>query len=229
MTFEQSNDDDVFASVYRELKVEPVMQPADRSESIDRGSIQDVGAGPLRWVLLGVIALVLVGGGFLVGRVTAPDAKPAGLTNGLAPVEGTDDPAKLLAVALQLHQSGDLKAAEQAYQAVLAAKPDDQFALYNLGLIKQTNGDLAGAIDLYSKALAIDGSMVSALYNRGLAYRDAGKTKEGIADLQAVVDADPQRAAALFNLGNMLIAEGNVDAGTKLVDQAVTIDPSLRG
>jgi tetratricopeptide (TPR) repeat protein len=229
VTFDQSSEDEIFDSLRRQLTLEPDMQPTDRSNSVGQGSLHGSGAGPLRWVVLGVIALVLAGGGFLVGRVTAPDTKPAGLTNGLAPVEGTDDPAKLLAVALQLHQSGDLKAAEQAYQTVLAAKPDDQFALYNLGLIKQTNGDLAGAIDLYTKALAIDGSMVSALYNRGLAYRDAGKTKEGIADLQAVVDADPQRAAALFNLGNMLIADGNVDAGTKLVDQAVTLDPSLRG
>jgi len=183
----------------------------------------------LRWVLAVLIGLVLAGGGFLLGRTTAPDTVSAAISNGLAPVEGTDDPAKLLAVAWQLHQSGDLTAAEQAYQSVLAAKPDDQFALYNLGLIKQTNGDLASAIDLYSKALAIDGSMASALYNRGLAYRDAGQSKEGIADLQAVVDADPQRAAALYNLGNMLIAEGNVEAGTKMVDQAVTLDPSLRG
>lgn len=229
MTSEQFDDQDALDSIAREFNLPPVMPSTARPSTSDRGSVEVAGPGQWRWLILGLIALVLVGSGFLVGRVTAPEAKPAGLTNGLAPVEGTDDPAKLLAVALQLHQSGDLKAAEQAYQAVLAAKPDDEFALYNLGLIKQTNGDLAGAIDLYTKALAIDGSMVSALYNRGLAYRDAGKTKEGIADLQAVVAADPQRAPALFNLGNMLIAEGNVDAGTKLVDQAVTIDPSLRG
>jgi tetratricopeptide (TPR) repeat protein len=173
-------------------------------------------------------SLAMVGGGFALGRATAPDDQ--GTAGGAQTVaNGPADAANLLQVALELHRAGDLGAASKAYQAVLAVAPDDQFALYNLGLISQTNGDNAAAIDWYTKALAVDPAMTSAVYNRGLAYRDVGQLDAAIADLRAALAADPTQAPVLYNLGNVLIANGSVEEGTALIDQAVTIDPSLRG
>lgn len=183
----------------------------------------------LRRLAVGAVAsLAMVGGGFALGRATAPDdqSSPAGAVTA---ANGPDDAANLLQVALELHRAGDLSAATQAYQAVLAVAPDDQFALYNLGLISQTNGDYAGAIDWYTKALAVDPAMTSAVYNRGLAHRDAGQLDAAIVDLRAALAADPTRAPVMYNLGNVLIANGSVEEGTALIDQAVTLDPSLRG
>lgn len=171
-----------------------------------------------------VVALVVAvgAGAFVLGRLTADE--PSRSSTGWA-----SDEDRLLAVALALHQQGDLAAAEQAYNSLLDMNPANQFAHYNLGVIRQGEGKLDEAVARYDQALAIDGAMVEAHYNRGLALRDLGRPAEAVADLQFVVEQQPMNAAALYNLGNLLIAEGDVETGTDLVMRAVDIDPSLRG
>ena len=184
----------------------------------------------VKWMAAAVVVVGCIGGGFAVGRVTAPDGGSSTNADGGAVVEsGTDDPAALLQVALELHRGGDLVAATAAYEAVLAVQPNDQFALYNLGLISQTNGDVDQAISFYTRALEADPTMMSATNNRGLAYRDAGQLDASITDLRAALAADPASASVMYNLGNVLIANGAVEEGTDLVAQAVVIDPELRG
>lgn len=179
-------------------------------------------------VALVVGAVVLLALGFVAGRASAPDeASTSSATEAVAPEES--DAAQLLAVGMALHTSGDLNAAEEAYQRVLVLSPQDPYALYNLGLIRQTQGNLTAAIDFYTRSLASDSTLVSAQYNRALARRDSGDGAGAIADLEAVIVVQPENAGALYNLGNLKIAEGDIDGGTKLVNQAIEIDPSLRG
>lgn len=177
-------------------------------------------------IAVAVGGLALVAAGFALGRWTAPDDVADAPT-----VEQSSDPDsdRLLEVALELHRTGDLNAATQAYEAVLARRPDDQFALYNLGLISQTGGDLSAAIDYYSRAIDVDPNMTTALYNRGLAHRDSGSADAAIDDLEGVLALEPQNAVAMYNLGNLLIAEGRVEDGTELVARAAELDPTLRG
>lgn len=183
--------------------------------------------GPGRWVL-GVVVIVLLAGGFAVGRSTAPnsDRNPAS-------VAGVDQPQsdaeKLLAIGMELHASGDLAAAEKAYRQVLALSPEEPYALYNIGVIRQTEGALPEAIDFYTRSLAVQPGLTAANYNRALVRRDTGDAKGAIKDLRAVIEVQPENAAAIYNLGNVLIAEGDIAGGTALVNEAVEIDPSLRG
>ena len=51
-----------------------------------------------------------------------------------------DTAATLLNKALQEHVAGDLAAASEHYEAVIARDPQNKFAYYNLGLIAQTSG-----------------------------------------------------------------------------------------
>ncbi|MEY4230888.1 MAG: hypothetical protein RLZZ362_1737 [Actinomycetota bacterium] len=180
--------------------------------------------------LLAIGAVVLLAGAFSVGRATAPESVGTSVSSSeSADTEPTPDASRLLAVGMELHNRGDLNAAEQAYQRVLDLVAEDPYALYNLGLIRQTQGDLAAALGFYDRSLASDSTLVSAQYNRALARRDTGDAAGAIDDLEAVVSAQPENAGALYNLGNLKIAGGDIDGGTKLVTQAIEIDPTLRG
>lgn len=172
------------------------------------------------------IGLVLLVGGFVLGRTTGGGGADAVSVTTLDPAT---EAAQLLQVALQLHNEGDLAAAEEAYLRVLELAPSDQYALYNLGQINQTRGELATARTYYDQALAIDPNMVSALYNRGLALRDLGEIQLAITDLRRVIELEPDNAASMFNLGNILIGEGEVEEGTALVVKATELEPTLRG
>lgn len=171
-----------------------------------------------------VFMVAIAAGGFVAGRMTADLKSSPSPTS-----QWASDEDRLLAVALALHQQGDLAAAEQAYNSLLTMNPDNQYAHYNLGVIRQGEGKLEEAVAFYDTAISLDPELLSARYNRGLALRDLGRADEALADLQFVVDREPQNAVALYNLGNLMIAQGDTDAGTDLVMQAVEIDPSLRG
>ena len=51
------------------------------------------------------------------------------------------------AIAVKLHQSGQLPAAKQIYEQILAAKPDHVDALHLLGVIASQSGQFDVAID----------------------------------------------------------------------------------
>ncbi|MDP2292792.1 MAG: tetratricopeptide repeat protein [Actinomycetota bacterium] len=233
-----SADADLYGDVLR------LDEDSDSEHGSDRSTASEVGApaassrpeapagrrSVVTWLAAAVVIVACIGGGFAVGRMTAPDPGSSTTGDGGAALEaGTDDAATLLQVALELHRNGDLVAATKAYEAVLLVQPDDQFALYNLGLISQTGNDFDQAIIHYTRALEVDPTMMSALNNRGLAHRDAGQLDAAIVDLRAVLAADPTSAAVMYNLGNVLIANGAVEEGAELVAQAVVLDPTLRG
>lgn len=203
--------------------VTPYVVPTDALPSLGRRR-----RGRLRVVVVTVVLVVAAGaGGFVAGRMTA-DTSSASTSSSAPAGDWSSDEDRLLAVALTLHQQGDLAAAEQAYNALLTMNPNNEYAHYNLGVIRQGEGKLDEAITHYDEALTIDPEMIRAHYNRGLALRDVGRGNEGLTDLQYVVDREPENAAALYNLGNLMIAEGDA-SGTDLVMKAVELDPSLGG
>ena len=115
-------------------------------------------------VIAAALALVVVvgTGGFVAGRLTGDSAPPTTAAGG----DWASDEDHLLAVALTLHQQGDLRAAEQAYDSLLAMNPNNQYALYNIGVIRQGEGKLDEAVAKYDAAIAIDPEMMAARYNR---------------------------------------------------------------
>ncbi|CAM8647148.1 lapB Lipopolysaccharide assembly protein B [Acidimicrobiia bacterium] len=177
-------------------------------------------------VAVGAVVLVLIIGaaGYILGRASNDSAGTAVSSKTTA----TTLPSDMLGVALQLHQNGQLDQAVKAYESVLQTDPKNAYALYNLGQIAQTRGDNAKAIVYYNDSLKSDPTLNFVIYNRSLAYRDTGRNDEAIAGLRQVVATDPTSVGGLYNLGNLLIAKGDVGEGTKLVDQAIALDPSLK-
>jgi tetratricopeptide (TPR) repeat protein len=95
-------------------------------------------------------------------------------------------------------------------------------------LIAQTNGNYPTALEYYDQALKVDQNFQPAVYNRALVLRDLGRIDEAIVELRKVVAADPKSVGGLYNLGVLLIAQGNAQEGTRLVNKAIELDPSLR-
>ena len=175
-------------------------------------------------IAAGLAALVLAAsGGFFAGRVTAPDSTPSA---SVADLPGTAD--ELLQQGLALHTAGKLDEATTYYKAVLKKDANNKFAYFNLGQIAQTRQQYDAAIEQYKLALKTDANFGPALYNIGLAYASKGDRTNAIANLRKANDVTPNSAPTLFNLGTLLVQDGKTDEGTKMIAQALTLDPTLK-
>ncbi|MSV90371.1 MAG: tetratricopeptide repeat protein, partial [Actinobacteria bacterium] len=65
-------------------------------------------------------------------------------------------------------------------------------------------------------------------YNLGLTYAAKGDRTNGIVYLRKAIEIDPKSAQAYYNLGTLLIQDGKTDEGTKSLNQAFAIDPTLK-
>ena len=120
------------------------------------------------------------------------------------------EPEKALRRAVQLQQDGDLKAAIQQYQAVLAQNPDLAEARVKLGNAYASSGRYSDAVAHYEKALESGGlaDPAGTRYALGWAYfRIAGFERAKQVLVQVVADGAKGRealhllASCHFNLG----------------------------
>jgi tetratricopeptide (TPR) repeat protein len=213
----------------------PIVEPRPAEPELAPGL---GGESPLKStpVLIGaaaVVLLALIVGAFLLGRSTASSDTDTSASNGSgsgSSSQGQTAPAgDLLSTALERHNAGQLDEALALYQDILLTEPANQYALYNIGLINQTRGANEVAIEYYDRALAVDAAFTDAAYNRALALRDVGQIDESIAEFEVLLVANPDNVGVLYNLGNLLISQGDVVRGAELVNQAVELNPSLRG
>src|SRR5437868_205880 len=92
-----------------------------------------------------------------------------------------------LRAAVQLHQSGRLAEAEQAYRKILAQHPNHPNAMQLLGVLASDVGRHEAAIELISRAISIVPGIADWHTNLGSALRGAGKTEEAIAAFQKAI------------------------------------------
>jgi len=175
-----------------------------------------------------VVAAVVLAVLFLALRSGNDD--PA--SSGVPTLESTGD--ERLDAALALHFQGDLDGAAEIYNEILETTPNNEYALYNLGLIAQVQGSVGEAIGYYDRSLAIDPNLFAAAYNRGLALRDLGQIDEAIEALETLAAREgeltpDELGRTLFNLGNLYIAKGDAEQGVPLVERGVELNPELRG
>jgi tetratricopeptide (TPR) repeat protein len=100
--------------------------------------------------------------------------------------------------------------AEDALEHVLALRPDDARALYNLGFVRARQSRLGEALELSQRAVELDPQLVPARVNLALLHAQLGQRAEAVAQLQLLArDAtDPQdRLRAHAELARLL-AEG---------------------
>src|SRR5690242_10403368 len=115
---------------------------------------------------------------------------------------------ELLAAAVRLHRSGQLAAAEQACQTILAAEPNYLDALKLLGIISSQLGKHDVAISVLNRAIALRPGDASIHSNLGSALRVQGKLEEAAGSFHRAIELKPDDALAFYNLGTVLRMQG---------------------
>jgi tetratricopeptide (TPR) repeat protein len=135
-------------------------------------------------------------------------------------VAQTDNALKQLEHAAALIADNRTAEAEKELISILRVVPDEPAALNLLGTIRARQGRLAEAEKFFMRAIGGDNKYVGAHMNLAYLYtlmRQPGKT---ISELKQVLLLDPKNAEALDRLARLLLAQGEIDEGIKILEQA---------
>ncbi len=114
--------------------------------------------------------------------------------------------------ALELHKSGQLPAAEQAYRQHLDATPEDADALHLLGVLCQQRGDHTQADELIRRAIALSPENAQYHLSLGGVLMHAGDETAARASFEKALLFDPNSVQAHGVLGHLALIDG--DAAT---------------
>jgi tetratricopeptide (TPR) repeat protein len=102
-----------------------------------------------------------------------------------------------------MFQHGYFDQAEASFLQVLADKPDDADALYNLGTLSLRRHDLAKASSYLQRTVELRPNYPEAWNNLGMIAAEQGQPEEAIQSFQQSLAYRPDYAVALLNLGNV--------------------------
>jgi tetratricopeptide (TPR) repeat protein len=127
--------------------------------------------------------------------------------------------------ALQLHQSGQLQAAEAAYRQFLQDHPGDRDALNNLGILLRAQGRLNEALIVLQQLTAQNPDFPEAWNSYGRALTTAGQTVEALAALNKALVLNPNLIAAHLNIAHAHEKIGDIDQATKALHRYLKVEP----
>jgi len=122
-------------------------------------------------------------------------------------------------------QHGYLDQAEASFKQVIAAKPDNPEAHYNLGTLYLRRNDFAGARQYLERALKLRPQYPEAWNNLGMLDAQQGHPDQAVRNFQQSLLLRPDYAIALANLGNLYRREGNFAEAEKLLSRALELEP----
>ncbi len=122
-------------------------------------------------------------------------------------------------------QHGFLDQAAQSFQQVIATRPDDADAYYNLGTLYLRRNSLQEAQQNLEKTVKLRPNYPEAWNNLGMIAAQRGNTDEAIRNFQQSLQLRPSYATALLNLGNVYRRQGNLDEAETLLKRAFESEP----
>jgi tetratricopeptide (TPR) repeat protein/ADP-heptose:LPS heptosyltransferase len=137
------------------------------------------------------------------------------------------EPAKTAALnrAIELHRSGDLPGAEEAYKRCLAIGPRSAAAWHLYAALSHQTGRPQQAIDCLHRAIAINPQNGDDHCNLGAACAETGHFEEAIINFQEALRLKPGRIDVLVNLGTAQRRAGQTDAAEASFRKALQMDP----
>lgn len=105
--------------------------------------------------------------------------------------------------ALQIHQSGELTAAEKLYLEILAEFPNEGNVLNLLGFLKVQNKQFSDAVSYLKKAVELYPDFFEAWFNLGLTYKGMEDFDNAIFAYKKAIETEPENSIAYFNLANV--------------------------
>jgi tetratricopeptide (TPR) repeat protein len=168
-------------------------------------------------VLASLMAIVL-----LVGRMSGgSDQSSADATS------AQQDDTSLVTQAVALLEGKQYEPALIMLEKAIKIDSNNSLAYYNQGVGYHFTNRIAEAEKSYSLSLAKNNADPSSYYNRGLARRDLGNFSGAISDLRIASVLTPEWAAAKYNLGQVLVSQGELSEGNKLIAEAKVISPTI--
>ncbi len=114
--------------------------------------------------------------------------------------------AEALKVAVEHHQSGRLREAEQIYRQILAADAQHADSWQLLGVIAAQTGQPQQAVELIGKAIAIQPNRAELHNNLGESHRVLGRLNDALQCYERAINLKPQYCEGWYNRGNALNA-----------------------
>ncbi len=133
--------------------------------------------------------------------------------------------SKMLQTAYQIHQSGNLKEAEECYKSIIKKFPNYPNAICMLGVVTHQSGNSELAINYFEKALTIKKDFVEAHYNLGNALCFLGEFEKSIQHFEQVIKRNPTFPEAYNNLGNVYKELGQQEKAVEYYEKAISVRP----
>jgi Flp pilus assembly protein TadD/peroxiredoxin len=124
-----------------------------------------------------------------------------------------------------LFQHGYFAQAEESFQQVIAVKPDDPDAYYNLGTLNLRRDNIEQAREYLEQSLKLRPNYPEAWNNLGMIAAQQGQPDEAIRDFQQSLALRPTYAIALLNLGNVYRRQRDFDRAQQSLSQALALQP----
>jgi tetratricopeptide (TPR) repeat protein len=124
-----------------------------------------------------------------------------------------------------LFQHGYLDAAAASFEQVIAQKPDNAEAYYNLGTLHLRQNNLQQARQYIEQTLKLRANYPEAWNNLGMIAAQQGQADEAVQAFQQSLSERPNYAIALLNLGNLYRRQGAFDKAQTLLSSALEIQP----
>ncbi len=124
-----------------------------------------------------------------------------------------------------LFQHGYLDQAELSFREVLAHKPDDPEAYYNLGTLSLRRNDLQQARKYLQQTVKLRPDYPEAWNNLGMISAQVGEPDEAVRDFEQSLLLRPGYAIALLNLGNVYRRQRNFAKAEQCLQEAAATQP----
>jgi Flp pilus assembly protein TadD/peroxiredoxin len=124
-----------------------------------------------------------------------------------------------------LFQRGYLEQAAASFQQVIAAKPNEPEAYYNLGTLYLRKNAFARARQYLEQTVKLRPNYPEAWNNLGMIAAQQGQNDESIRNFKQSLLQRPDYAIALLNLGNVYRRQGNFAEAEKLLKRALELEP----
>ncbi len=124
-----------------------------------------------------------------------------------------------------LFQRGYLEQAATSFQQVIAAKPNEPEAYYNLGTLYLRKNALAEARQNLEQTVKLRPNYPEAWNNLGMIAAQQGQTDDALRDFKQSLLLRPDYAIALLNLGNVYRRLGNFAEAEELLKRALGLEP----
>ncbi len=124
-----------------------------------------------------------------------------------------------------LFQRGYLEQAAASFQQVIAAKPNEPEAYYNLGTLYLRRNNLPDARQYLEQTVKLRPNYPEAWNNLGMIAAQEGQAAEAIGNFQQSLQLKPDYVIALLNLGNLYRRQEAYGEADKLLSRALEIEP----